>query len=57
MSEIIREDIDEFFGLDDDSEDEHGHADHVDCMFCTICGQCSESLDEDNVCADCRGGE
>lgn len=27
-----------------------------DCMNCAICGLCKESLDDDDVCDDCRKG-
>jgi hypothetical protein len=26
-----------------------------DCMNCRICGECSESLDDDDVCSECKG--
>lgn len=31
-----------------------GHDSHEDCMCCSICGKCSETLDDDDVCDDCR---
>ena len=30
------------------------HRDNEYCMICTECGHCSESLDDDDVCGDCR---
>lgn len=30
------------------------HAPHEDCLICCECGRCSESLDKDDVCAECR---
>lgn len=30
------------------------HQSFEDCMICTKCGKCSESLDENDVCGDCR---
>jgi len=31
-----------------------GHKSNEDCMFCADCGECSEELDEDDICPDCR---
>jgi hypothetical protein len=31
------------------------HQPYEDCLNCTVCGQCSESVDERGVCADCVG--
>lgn len=33
---------------------ECAHADHEDCMICSECGGCKESLDEDDICDECR---
>ena len=30
-----------------------GHKPTEDCMNCVMCSRCSESLDEEDVCADC----
>ena len=30
-----------------------GHKPTEDCMNCTICGRCSESLNEEDICASC----
>lgn len=29
------------------------HKDHEDCLICCDCGRCSESLDDEDYCADC----
>ena len=31
-----------------------GHKEHEDCMICCLCGDCKESLDDAEICADCR---
>jgi len=33
------------------------HTPDEDCLTCCECGQCSESLNEDDVCAECREKE
>lgn len=30
------------------------HGSHEDCMICAICGNCDESLDDNDICDDCR---
>jgi hypothetical protein len=30
------------------------HSSNEDCMNCAICGRCSENLDKEDVCTDCR---
>lgn len=30
------------------------HADSEDCMICFACGNCSETLDDEEICEDCR---
>lgn len=31
------------------------HKSFEDCLICSICGNCSESLDSQDICADCGG--
>ena len=31
------------------------HKSNEEHMFCFVCGLCSESLDEEDICADCKG--
>ena len=40
------------FGYTD--EDACNHESNEDCMNCAVCGKCSESLDADDLCYDCR---
>ena len=35
-------------------EDACDHNSNEDCMYCAVCGKCSESLDADDLCYDCR---
>ncbi len=31
-----------------------GHKSNEDCLICCLCGNCDESLDEDDICDNCR---
>ena len=35
-------------------QDACDHNSNEDCMCCAVCGKCSESLDADDLCYDCR---
>ena len=30
------------------------HEKNEDCLICKICGECKISLDQNDVCSDCR---
>lgn len=33
------------------------HGTNEDCLICNVCGECKESVNEDDVCAECLVSE
>ena len=42
------------FSLDINESEAHQHKKNEECMTCVVCGLCKESLDANDICADCQ---